>query len=205
MKKYLSILAVAAVAACATSAFAQGTVVFNNGTGLVNKWTDNANSTLVGVPKGGGFVQLFWAPTGTAYTPWTTSLSGAQFYAANPGWVLSTPPTGFTTPGAGKFSGGTFTLQPLGAGGTIDYVVVGWTGSAANFDAAITGGGMVGVSSKFTSGTGNPTSVPAGTATALSGTFGGMTLAPVTQVPEPTTLALAGLGAAALVIFRRRK
>ena len=85
MKKYLSVLAVAAMAAYATSAFAQGTVVFNNGTGLVKQWTDNNNSTLINVPKGGGQVQLFWAPTGTAYTPWNASLSGAAWVAANTG------------------------------------------------------------------------------------------------------------------------
>ena len=86
MKKYLSVLAVAAMAAYATSAFAQGTVVFNNGTGLVQQWTAADNSTLINVPKGGGMVQLFWAPSGTAYTPWSGTMSGAQFIAANPLW-----------------------------------------------------------------------------------------------------------------------
>jgi len=204
MKKYLSILAVAAMA---SSAYSQGLVGFSNGTGLVKQWTDNANNTLISVPKNGGFVQLYWAAAGAAYTPWTTSMSAAQFYAANPAWVLQNPnsPTGFLTPSAGKFSGGQQTLQPLGAGGNIDYVVVGWTGSAATFDAAITGGAMVGVSGKFSSGTGNPLTTPAGTPTPIAASFGGMTLEPLQTIPEPSTFALAGLGAAAMVIFRRRK
>jgi hypothetical protein len=201
MKKYLSVLAVAAMAAYATSAFAQGTVVFNNGTGLVKQWTDPANSTLINVPKGGGFVQLYWAASGAAYTPWTGSMSASAWYAANPAFTLANA-VGFTTPSAGKFTGGTLTLSPLAAGGGIDYVIVGWTGAFASFDAALTANAMVGVSAKAGSTTGNPTTVPPGTATPIADTFGGMTLQPV---PEPSTLALAGLGAAALLIFRRRK
>jgi hypothetical protein len=201
MKKYLSVLAVAAMAAYATSAFAQGTVVFNNGTGLVKQWTDPANSTLINVPKGGGQVQLYWAAQGTAYTPWTAALSSAAWQTANAGWKLENA-IGFTTPAAGKFTGGTLTLNPLNAGGAIDYVVVGWTGNYASFDAALTASAMANVSSKFTSGTGNPTTSPPGTATPIADSFGGLTLQPI---PEPSTLALAGLGAAALLIFRRRK
>jgi hypothetical protein len=204
MKKYLSVLAVAAMAAYATSAFAQGTVVFNNGTGLVQQWTSAANQTLINVPKGGGMVQLFWAPAGSAYTPWTASMGEAAFKAANPLWKQESA-FGFTTPAAGKFTGGTLTLSPLGAGAGIDYVVMGWTGTAAGFDAAIAGGAMASVSGKAGSATGNPNTVPPGTAVPLSGSFAGMVLQPVTTVPEPSTFALAGLGAAALLIFRRRK
>jgi PEP-CTERM motif len=202
MKKYLSVLAAAAMAAYATSAFAQGTVNFNNGTGLVQQWTDANNSTLISVPKGGGSVQLFWAPAGSAYTPWTGGMSEAAFLAANPLWKQETA-TLMNAPVAGKFLGGVRTLSPLTpAGSGIDYVVMGWTGAAASFDAALAANGMVNVSGKFSSATGNPSAVPAGTPVALSTTFGGITLQPV---PEPSTLALAGLGAAALLIFRRRK
>jgi hypothetical protein len=202
MKKYLSILAVAAMAAYATSAFAQGTVVFSNGTGLVKQWTAADNSTLMNVPKGGGSVQLYWAPAGTAYQGWTGTSSAAAWFASNPGWTLG-PVVGFNTPSAGKFSGGTLTLTPLTPAGTgIDYVIIGWTGTHAGLDAALTANAMVGVSTKTPSGTGNPTTTPPGTPTGLSDTFAGMTLQPV---PEPSTFALAGLGAAALLIFRRRK
>jgi hypothetical protein len=202
MKKYLSVLAVAGLAAYATSAFAQGTIVFNNGTGLVKQWTAADNSTLINVPKGGGMVQLFWAPSGSAYTPWAAGMTEAAFKTANPLWKQEVT-VGFTTPGAGKFSGGGLTLTPLTpAGGGIDYVIMGWTGTAASFDAALSGGAMLNVSGKFASGTGNPTASPPGVPVPLSSTFGGMTLQPV---PEPSTLALAGLGAAALLIFRRRK
>jgi hypothetical protein len=203
MKKYLSVLAVAGLAAYATSAFAQGTVVFNNGTGLVQQWTAADNSTLINVPKGGGWVQLFWAPSGSAYSPWTGGMTEAAFKTANPLWKQEAA-FGFTTPAAGKFTGGQLSLSPLTpAGSGIDYVIMGWTGAAASFDAALSSGSaMLNVSAKFASGTGNPTASPPGTPVPLSSSFGGMVLQPV---PEPSTLALAGLGAAALLIFRRRK
>ena len=198
------ILTVVALTAMATSVFAQGTIVFRNqASNVVQQWTDASNSTLINVPKSGGFVQLFWAPTGTAYTPWTASMTPAAWYAANPGWTLDTHVTGFTTPAAGQFNGGTLTLATPAPGGTIDGVVVGWTGTATSFDAAIAAGSLVGVSGKFSSPTGNPNSVPAGTPVSIQSAIpAGMTLAPV---PEPSTFALAGLGAAAMLIFRRRK
>jgi hypothetical protein len=202
MKKYLSVLTVAALAACATSAFGQGILTFaNNNSGLVKQWTDNNNQTLISVPSGGGQVSLFWAPANTAYTPWTASMSGAAFQTANPGWKLEAP-AGFNPLLAGRFNAGNLSLAPLttiSAG--VDYVVMGWTGTAG-FDAALAAGGMVNVSGKFHTAVGDGSTVPPGAPVLMSATFTGLTLQPV---PEPSTLALAGLGAAALLIFRRRK
>lgn len=201
MKKYLSVLAVAAMATYATSALGQGIITFANNTGLVKQWTSNSDQTLISVPKGGGFVQLFWAAAGTAYTPWSASMSGSAWATQNPGWTLGSA-VGFTTPAAGKFNGGNLTLTPLTPSVGIDYVIVGWTGTAANFDAAIAAGAQVNVSAKARSAVGDGAAVPPGAPVSLAGSFQGMTLQPV---PEPSTLALAGLGAAALLIFRRRK
>jgi hypothetical protein len=124
------------MAAGVASSFAQGTIVFNNSTGLVNFWPSPVDSHLTAVPKGGGWVQLFWAPTGTPFIPWSYSLTPSASYAANPAWSLG-PTVGFTTPAPGKFNGGVLTLSPLSPGGNIDYVVIGWTGSSASFDAAL--------------------------------------------------------------------
>jgi len=203
MKKYLSVLTVAAMAACATSAFGQGILTFaNNNAGLIKKWTSATDSTLVSVPSGGGQVALFWAAAGAAYTPWTSSMSGAAFIAANsPAWKLEAA-AGFNPLLAGRFNSGNLTLSPLAnIGAGVDYVVMGWTGTAG-FDAALAAGGLVNVSSKFHTTVGDGSTVPPGAPVLMSGTFTGMTLQPV---PEPSTLALAGLGAAALLIFRRRK
>ena len=188
MKTYPSFLVAALLAAGVAASFAQGTVVFNNGTGLVQFWPSPFDSHLTLVPPGGGFVQLFWAATGTSYIPWTASLSASDWYAANAGWSLG-PMVGFTLPEHGKFDGGDITLSPLTAGGNIDYVVIGWTAGYAN------------VSSKFTSGTGNPTTAPPGSPVSLADSFAGMVLIPT---PEPSSLALAGLGAATVLALRRR-
>jgi len=204
MKKYLSILAVAAMAAYATSAFAQGTVVFANNTGVVQQWTSATDQTLIAVPKGQGFVQLAFAPANTAYAGYTAGNTTAQWLTANPGWALG-PISAFNTPAAGKFNGGGQTLTGVAAGANADYVLFGWTGAAATYDAGLAGGAMTGVSSKFTTGTGGVGQPPT-PAISLAGSFGGMTLTGGTPVvPEPSTFALAGLGAAALLIFRRRK
>ena len=57
-----------------TMAFAQGTVVLGNRTGLVKQWTSPTDPTLIGVPKGGGYVELVAAPVGTPLVnpPFTT-------------------------------------------------------------------------------------------------------------------------------------
>ena len=212
MKKYLVTLAITALA---TSAFAQGTVVFNNNSsGLVKQWTSASDHTLISVPKLGGSVQLFAASAGVSLNPLGAVGAGgysanyanlAAFLAANTGWsAIAT--TGILPIAAGQYNGGTQTIGSGGAGANAQYFVVGWTGAFANYDAAMAAGsGFIGVSSVFTTTTGNPTTIPPGTATTLSSTFTGMTLATVTSVPEPSTFALAGLGAAALLIFRRRK
>jgi hypothetical protein len=198
MKKYLSIIAVAAMAAYATSALAQGTVGFNNSsTTLVQQWADATGSTLQAVPKGAGFVQIAYAPGGTAYTPWAGTTASA-WIALNPGWTLGSS-TGIS-PVAGRFNGGVLTLTGVAAGANADYVILGWAGAAASFDAAFAAGDQLNVSAKLTTPTGgvDPLVPPP----SLSTSFTGLTLQPI---PEPSAFALAGLGAAALLIFRRRK
>ena len=161
------------------------------------------------VPVGVGHVELLTAPAGVAFNA-LGSLSGvgfdlnygsmSAFLSANPGWVeIST--TGIT-PVAGRFNGGTATLQTAIAGGApAEYVLIGWTGTAATFDAAMgITGTMFGSGPMLTTTTGSGGTPPI-PATLLSATFAGMTLAPI---PEPATFALAGLGLAALVAFRRR-
>jgi PEP-CTERM motif len=199
MKKYLSIIAVAAVAAYATSALAQGTVGFNNAsTSLINQWTDATGSATMAVPKGAGFVQLAFAPGGTAFVPYTVGQTASAWIAANPGWTLgsSTP----INPVAGRFNGGIVTLTGVAAGANADYVILGWTGTQASYDAALAEGAFVNVSGRFTTPTGgvDPLVPPP----QLAGTFTGLTLQ---VIPEPSAFALAGLGAAAMLIFRRRK
>jgi hypothetical protein len=208
MKKLVGILAISALA---SAAFAQGLVGFiNNTAGYVTQWTSSTDPTLIRVPAGGGMVELLTAPSGTAFNSLgTLGASGyvlnyptlEAFLGANPGWAdMAT--VGFTTPAAGRFNGGTVTLQTAIAGNAnAEYVIIGWTGTAATFDLAMgTANTMFGSGPMLTTTTGSGATPPT-PATLLSATFTGMTLAPI---PEPATFALAGLGLAALVAFRRR-
>jgi hypothetical protein len=196
MKKYLSMLAVVAVAA---SAFAQGTVNFsNNGSTLVK------NPDGTSLPNAGGYVQLLWAPAGTAAADYSATQSLTAWLAANPGWAAIDSSIKAIGPVAGRFLGGTVTVPTPVAGAPIQAAVASWSGTMQTFDAAFAAGANLGISTEFAVTTGNPNTTPAGVPAVITGAgqFGGMTLV---AVPEPSTLALAGLGAAALLIFRRRK
>ena len=209
MKKLLGILAISALA---SGAFAQGLVGFlNNSAGYVTQWTSSTDPTPIRVAVGGGMVELLTAPANTPFTALgTLSASGFSspystleaFLTANPGWQ-SVASVGFTTPAAGRFNGGTVTLQGAITGGAnAEYVIIGWTGAATTWDAALTTAGTFFGTGPMTTTTTGSGGVPPIAATLLSGSFTGMTLAPM--VPEPASFALVGLGLAALVALRRR-
>jgi hypothetical protein len=218
MKKLLGIMAITALAA---SAFAQGTVTIGNQTGLVKSWTSMSDQTIMSVAKGSGFVELIAAPKGTSLTPLFT-YSGAlnnigtmhygtlsAFLAANTAWAV---PSGANNPGPvglgpGVFANANATINNILPGASADYIMLGWNGTATTVDGAIAawnaGTAMFGESAIATTTTADPTATPAGLPVSLKGTFAGVTL--IGQVPEPSTFALAGLGAAAMLILRRRK
>jgi len=205
MKKILGIIAVTALVA--SSAFAQGTLVFSSSASLV-RTEDGA-----GMAGGVGSVQFAWAEIGTAFTPWDASLTASAWLAANPGWTVIGSPANVGVPLAGRFSGGTLTADTSNPGAEIQGVVIGWTGQGAadflgGYDMALAMGanGQFGITSPFTVQTGNPVAVPPGTPgniyNSTTSPYTGLTLQ---AIPEPSSFALAGLGAAALLIFRRRK
>jgi hypothetical protein len=208
--------------------FAQGTVYFhNNSTGLAQQWTSASDSTLTPVPVGGGYVQLIAAPVGTAlqplgvyegssgFLPTYSSLAG--FLAANPGWAI--PYAGLLgarplapvpiNAVAARFNGGTATIANIDAGSDADYLVIGWTGPYASYDAAYAAdlanpnSSFLGISATATTHTCNPLYINPCTPVPLGPTFQGMTLAPAV-IPEPTAVLLAGLGAVLLLLSHRR-
>lgn len=188
MKKTLvTILAAAAVVA---SSYGQGTVVFTGSSGTYKVMQEAVLGSGVfntAVPSStAAKVQLLWAPVGTV----NSSLFVPVGAAVNVG-----------VPVAGYFSGGNRTI-PAGAdftgitpGGQVALIVQGWIGTSYALAT------LRGNSSIFTVTTGNPNTVPAGTPTPLNLVWGGVNLA---AVPEPSSMVLAGLGAASLLAFRRR-
>ena len=219
MKRLLGILAITALAA---SAFAQGTVVLQNQTGLVKQWTSTTDNTLITTPQNGGYVELITAPAGTALVnPLFTSVPGGQFanysslagfVAANPGWSFAqgNPAPAIIGFGAGLFNGGMLTIPGIPPGGPAEYMIIGWTGAYTTFEAAYSAyasdpsSSFIGISAiDYIAKTGDPTSTPPGTAVSLRPTFTGITFAP--PIPEPPSFALAGLGLAALLVLRHRR
>jgi len=190
MKKLAAILCLSALS---TGAFAQGLInFFNNANTLVSSGTSvNNTAAISGAP-------------GSFYFALLTSAVGANtFTFAN---VLGT-----NQASAGRFNGGA-NVQVAGwaAGTARDFEVAGWDSSlGATFNPAWLTGTTPGVGFS---------SLGTGQAGGFNGTgtlpnlniFGGATgiqtgFNVITGVPEPSSMALAGLGAAALLIFRRRK
>lgn len=109
---------------------------------------------------------------------------------------------GISAAGAGTFFTPDIATIP-GATANGFFQIEAWTGSAtsyANF-LANAGANFGAQSAVFQNPLGNPNASPPGTPAELTG----MPAINMITVPEPSSFALAGLGAAALLIFRRRK
>jgi PEP-CTERM motif len=220
MKKQLLITSLLAMVA--TGAFAQGTVSFKTSITKdpVFFTTDNATDTLTLVATDGtagsfGSVnyEIYAAPTGTPL--------GALNASGQPGsaWTgVAVGPVAYTAPGV--VSPGITVTLPVGTAGAAEQIeIYAYTGTLANPTAfgytgeSISGGTsfvyqgttyFTGASG-WTQATGNPnppTPTQPATLTTGSAADGALVL---TSTPEPSTIALGGLGAAALLLFRRRK
>lgn len=186
----------------AAGAYAQGLVALDN---------DAANQTATPTSTSGGLFFLQATPGGAI-----TKLSGdfnAAFYGGTDSANLSLIASfsGAAAVGSSFFGDGTWTdpngktytvpgleNAPANSSGVAFFKVEAWTGAASSYLAAIAGGAHAGASAPFS----NPwASLPN-----LTPDLTGMPSIVLTSVvPEPGTFALAGLGAAALLIFRRRK
>lgn len=199
MKK---ILTLAALVGATTLSFAQGTLLWNNTSGTLISLNgastparvDNATTVNLGI-----FIAPFGtaAPTGLADSAW-------QFVGAY--GLNSTAAAGLgrmQNPGQAVISGFT-------AGSTVNFIIRGWQvaggGVAADWAAARNNLAAVGTSSLgflILGGGAIPDSSAFGTtSSATVQQVGGFNIVPV---PEPSSMVLAGLGAASLLLFRRRK
>ncbi|MBA4148476.1 MAG: PEP-CTERM sorting domain-containing protein [Verrucomicrobia bacterium] len=179
MKKFL-IIAFASL--LSVSAFAQGTVNFNNSASslIIDPRTG------VGAAAGGAFtVALYWGVAGT-----TDASALVQIGA-----------TGLVNPTPGRYSAGTRTTGVGTApGANAVFQVRAWeTSGGSTWDQALASGVYYGSSALFTSATGGAGEPPSA-AVSLSATVPGFTM-----VPEPSTFALGALGLGALLMVRRRK
>jgi len=224
MKKTLFTILSSAVA---VGAFGQGTIAWQsgqNGAAPVAYSLDGTTqtSTPAGNPAqvpgyGQYYIDFMAAPSGTVLalganglpnftTAWTDlgSISQVKVSAGRSSTTVNVTQNGNLA--------GT-------AGNGVEFEVVGWAGTATTWaaEAASPGGSLIGFSGETFNGsqlgalgwvqpTGNPNATPTpilpGAVVLGSGGYAGLVVEPV---PEPATIALGGLGAAALLLFRRRK
>jgi len=176
MKK---ILLMAALMVC-VGAMAQGTVNFRTTTAMLVKNTDG--STLVG----DSFYAQLYAETGGSFAPVGTP---AKFLAN------------------GTLNGGVVTIPAAGVvGGQVTLQVRAWAaasaGTAGTYEAAVATRNA-GISATFKMTPADPNAQPPGTPPNISG-LTSFSLSGPAAIPEPSTIALGMVGAAALLLRRRK-
>jgi len=214
MKKL--ILTALTVVGLAAGVFAQGYFQFdmnsiNNGIAV-----DTAGSYLASGP----FNWEAWILNGT---PSSAQIGAIDAFNGQPGGSISAyallASDGFIEqplPPVWSFAGGTISLSasaspykmagviPVGAQTPITLAIVAWNTSASSFNAMLAGAnastraGVLAYSQLTTDYASSPIPNPPATGWPAQDLI-------LTTVPEPSVFALAGLGAAALLIFRRRK
>lgn len=205
----------------ALSSFGQGAITFKTSAskntiyfttdGTVNSLTPVAADGTAG-SLGAVTIEMYTAPNGTALL--TQPLTPGVVPA---GWTATVlTPLTYTSPGIIQSTTITTPASSGPGGQNVDMAIVAFTGSFASptswgYSGSTFNGGSV--PGAFTTSTGaiswsqatgggtppTPVALAAG-----AGGLGSIVLIPQT-VPEPSTIALGGLGAAALLLFRRRK
>lgn len=196
----LKTLAVVMVAGISASAFGQGVILQNIGTGAGG--TNGAVYMADGTKFDGLVNNLGVTVTGGAGT---NSLQpvGLGTYRA------STDPKGYTGLDVGVFQLGVTAsavdIPGVAAGGVATINMQFWfdgntaAGLFPTYGAALAGSGQT-ASVMFLQNTGNPPLTPPGPLNGMPDVHLSATI-----VPEPSTIALAGLGLASLLMYRRRK
>lgn len=193
------IAAVIMAGGMATAAFGQG-ILANN----------TANNGGISATTGGQVFVEGVIFDGTTYNLGVTISGGPDAGSLAPiglgTYTFATDPKGYTGDSPGHFAlgNGVLTVPGLAPGASsatikLDIWFDGVSGLFANYGAAFAGGGKVG-SITWVNAVGNPLANPPAPPAALDQ----MPSVNLVIAPEPSTLALAGLGVASLLLFRRR-
>ena len=222
MKKTLAIASLGL--ALVVSANAQGLINFNNSSAAGTKISTNAvvGGAAVGLTgpslvAGQYYFALFSSTSATTVSGSSASVLGTGNYAfGDAAWTFQGTATNGTTR-AGQVQGpGALVLNGIGGAGTGRFVVLGWSANIGSTLASVQSwynngnpavSGWIGESSVtgvLTAGDGAGVSTPSPFGTAAPFTPG-FTLGLISPVPEPATMALAGLGGLAMLALRRKK
>jgi len=170
----------------AASALAQGTVVFENSSSVGNITLNSPSGPYAAA--GTYTVALLWAPGGHLGTAQSQFIQVATYGPAGTSTGFFTDPNVVTIAGQTPGAVGVFEVQ-------------GWLGNYSNYAQAIAAGqSHIGQTAEFLNLTGNP-NPPATPPVNTTGWDGNLVLGD----PEPSTIAIAGLGAGLVWYTRRRK
>jgi len=190
MKK---LLLAATMAGISAACYGQGVVDFGNFNLSVNVDLGTAATHSTALAPAGSFnVALYWASAGTVGM--TIGNSTAV--------VAGTPGLRDAGSDAGVFENGETTVPQTGADTGVSgmFIVAGWEGTQTTYAAALAALDQIGTTPAFSNLVGPGGQDP--TVPFLSGWSSDLVLS---AAPEPATLAVAGLGAASLLLFRRKK
>ena len=211
MKKTLLTLALVAVSA---AAFAQGKITFGNdslhyfviGSALAGDAGGGVQSTVANT-AGGATGAILAGPMPSGKTLQASLYAGTT--ASSITLRTTLPMTGaFWGPTAGRMVNQIITFGDIGFNTSANFQIV-LTDVGATLPASldntiqttsIANALYFGTSGAFTRSTGSSLTAP----TLVSGTWAANNLV-INAVPEPSSMALAGIGAASLLIFRRKK
>jgi len=194
MKKL--ILSVTALAGLSTAAMAQGTITIDETEGASTISINGVLDTSTDIN-----FELLYSATGVAgsFSPVATLLnssnvSGPTGTALGQTYTALGDITGIGTGQLYDLSGAAFIL-PVASGGTAYFEAEAWTGTGASPGGPGVDSATSPVFTEVLSAATSPTQANISNIASLN----------LVAVPEPSTLAMAGIGLASMLIFRRRK
>jgi len=226
MKKTIIALTLASLSY--VSVQAQGTVLFNNSNTTkisTNSVAGGAATGVTGVALGQFYYALFSAAAGTTVGGSSTAVSPTALDNRPGSWVFDAANTaswtlqaiGTNTATSGRFAsavadGTGATSLSIAGGNSTAFVVVGWSANLGSTISQLQQSlalGTLGFAGESAIGTATPgipgSTSPVGLFGTVSPSVTPFALGLTVPVPEPGTMALAALGGASLLLFRRKK